>query len=136
MRAIRLKKRQRGRDYRRAMREEKLLGRFVRLVDIMLTESTHRPLSVSLLVLSAGSELLEKSEASLSFLLEQLTPSSAVSPTGKVLRGVIQTSIRFDQGKTLFSPDHASVQTVINEQVFEGMASVLQQVSTRCHITS
>lgn len=74
-------------------------------------------------------EVISRSLESLTCLLEQLTQSTA-NASGKTTKGVLQSSVQFQNGKTVFSPDHSKFLAVIQEDVFEGIASVLQQVTT------
>ena len=63
----------------------------------------------------------------MTFLLDQLRHSVFGAST-KMTKGTFQTSIQFKNGKTVFIPDCNQFLTVVNEDVFEGISSLVQQV--------
>lgn len=62
------------------------------------------------------------------FLLEQLTRSKSEEETGVAPKGVLQTSIQFEADGTFFAPERFAVLTIIQEEIFDGLLSTVQQV--------
>eukprot|EP00210_Caulerpa_lentillifera_P006334 g6050.t1 len=109
MMEIKQEKIDRANAYYRVMREEKLLGRFIRLIDTIFVE-----------------KLVNRGLESMQSFLELLNQSSTVSV--KSQKGIFQTALLLmTGGRTIFSPDVNRIQASVKEELMEGLCISMQK---------